>query len=1137
MSWPQQQQQQNGVFPGMLDPSNQQNLFDPSMNQMYNGAGINPSQFNNPHMQQRMPNGGIHPQNAFPNQTYNVGQVIPSKRGSDGMAMSPGPPQNNTINTSRSQTPMQSGTPFSGGQPGQQFPNPYQHLQQGGSANASPSPTIQNQQFRQPQPPQRMTSQSPANFNQMPHSAPGQMSPAPGQPQHNMSMSPQAQQQNFSPNLAGGAGFGHPFSNPGMMQQGMPGGMNNMNPAGMNMTAQQQALLQQRQYQQRILQQQQRMQANAMTGQRQMPGQMGTPMAGQMGGQMGQQFNADMQPGQGMANGQQPNQPQQPSQQQGSNQQEKARNWLMGLQQSLQSQGKPFNANPQIGNKQVSLYLIWACILGLGGSARITAGNAWPSVLAKLGLPANDPNAVQQLKQTFDMYLSAYERQLIAQRQAQRQQQAQMNARQMAGLGGPQQASPTRPPQTPQDGQQNQFMQPQQPGQQMNMSTPVPQQQTPNPMQRPGSMQMQNGMPVPGMPGAVPQQMDPTQHKRQPSVVKQDSVPPQAQAEASPVPGAKASSKAIKRENSIAEPPKQQETEYIVTKRVMEDTYGGYSLESVKYRAADIASMAQDSIRAQTMFIADMRALTLSLQSGIPSEVRYAIDTLNDLSSKPVYWKDARTQQPIPGVILLDKCEDLLDAILDCLEEHLDQLAEDAPEVTDDVELHSYEEVLRQTRIEQESLRDIPDPGTTAWTMEHIADRVVALIQILSNLSMDQYNHGQLTSKETISLLSNAIRMIGTRQLYLRTQENTIDFYKIVITFLSNIAGPKLELPTRDDALHVLHFLLAFAPQPPPLIPADNKPIHFTSYTPSLHRYAPAAVDTLAKLLARQEPNRTFYRTIFTSHSSSETGIAPHDLFTRAFGLSVCFLPDRNKGPLLIEAELNLLKLRKAYLGQGMLAADILASLIAAPSSSSQNSSSANGAPSTNGAASYPSGGFNIAKKWLESSSNWPASLLRVALLLATNPRVNENLLPLQERPVRRDHAGNVVRDRTHQVLFSEDNDVPGITAQRGLGMLLKLVERAGLEKERERERGGKSEVNGAEKDGVDGQGVDGEVMEGKRETENEEESDAESVVFIKGDPLPKRQTVTALLGAAHPVDAEALRLMDRLYDLIMPRA
>lgn len=1156
-AWP---QQQNGIFPGMLDASNQQNAFDPAaMSQMYGGAGINPAQFANPQMQQRMPNGTMHPQAAFQNQNFGVGQVVPSKRSSDGMVMSPGPGQNQN-NASRSQTPMQPGTPFQGGQPGQQFPNPYQHLQQANSADASPSPTIQNQQFRPPQqPPQRMTSQSPANFPQM-NVPPGQMSPTtptsqqqPQQPQQAMSMSPQPQQQNFSPNLGGGQGFGQPFPNQAMMQAGMPGGMHNMNaagmnPAGMNMTAeaQMQARMQQRQYQ---LMQQARMQAMG----RGMPGQMGGPMSAQMAAQMGQQFPGGMpqrapsmangqqqsqvqqqqqqqqphtqpqqqqQQGQGQPQGQQPGQPGQPGQQ-AANPQEKARMWLASLAASLQAQGKPFNANPPIAGRNVNLYMLWVCIVQLGGSQRVNAMNGWTAVATKLGFP-NNPTAAQEIKNAFEMYISGYEKQAYA-RQAQRSAAAaQMNARQ--GLNASQ-GSPTRATHgTPQDAQQAQqaqlgnampqqgHQQPQQ-GQPMGAQNQMQQQQ--NQLQRPGS-QMQNGMPMAAMPG---QQMQ--QQGRQASIPRQDSVPPQMQ-EASPAPGIKGEPQTpgIKREPSVVE----DKREYVPQKKVLEQTHGGYPVDAVFWNTKEIAAMAHESVRAQTMFFADIKALTLSLESGIASEVRYAIDTIADLTSKTVYWKDGpHARQPIPGVVILDKCGDLLDAVLDSIEEHLDFLSPSEPP-SDNLILPTYEDLLRLSRGEHDYLRDDVEAGTKEHALLNAADRLIALLGIISNLSMDQFNQAPLATSNAVTLIANAIGRIGSRPLFLRSNENTLDFYKLVVVFLSNVAGTKLELQSREEATNILYFILAFAPQPPPSL-KQGQAVEFVGYNPGIHRYMPPAVDALAKILARQEPNRSFYRTIFSAPSSAADSIRPLDLLTRAFGLAVAFLPDRTKGPLLFDAEINLLKLRKAYLAQGMLAADILASLIPTPSSSESQT-------------------INVARAWLEADSRWPASLVRMAFLFSTSPKVNENLLEMQHRPLRRDHLGQVMRDRQNMALFDETNDVPGMIANRSLRMLLRLVEIA-TANTRPGKHGlssHKPKLPAATTNGNDDVTTTDGHTGSNGATENgddADDSDVESSVglLIPGDPIPKRETITALLGTPQSVDTEAIRTMDKLYDLIIPRA
>ena len=179
-----------------------------------------------------------------------------------------------------------------------------------------------------------------------------------------------------------------------------------------------------------------------------------------------------------------------------------------------------------------------------------------------------------------------------------------------------------------------------------------------------------------------------------------------------------------------------------------------------------------------------------------------------------------------------------------------------------------------------------------------------------------------------------------------------------MIIFLSNITQ-SLELATRDDALHVLHFLLAFAPQPTPTYTESTHKLVFSSFVPSVHRYLPPAVDCLAKLLARQDPNRVLYKSIFTAPASSlASSESPLDLLTRAFALSISVLPDRSKGSTTNTTQLRIVEARKAYLTQGMLAADILTGLA-------------------------PSNASDLARAWLDSDDGWASSLLSLASLLS----------------------------------------------------------------------------------------------------------------------------------------------------------
>jgi len=245
-----------------------------------------------------------------------------------------------------------------------------------------------------------------------------------------------------------------------------------------------------------------------------------------------------------------------------------------------------------------------------------------------------------------------------------------------------------------------------------------------------------------------------------------------------------------------------------------------------------------------------------------------------------------------------------------------------------------------------------------------------------------------------IKWLSNTIRLLGTRNMLLRTYYNTLDFYKDVVIFLSNITQ-SLELPSKDDALHLLHFLLAFAPQPSPSYNDGTGSVRFTSYAPAVHRFLPPAIDCWAKLLARQDPNRMLYRAIFTTTSPALVGSeSPLDLLTRAFALSISVVPDRSKVALSNTTQLRIVEARKSYLCQGMLAADILASLA-------------------------PANDTSLARAWIESEDGWAVGLLNLASLLSVPPNPAKGQL-------------------------GHDTESFKLITHRALSMIKRLAERAG---------------------------------------------------------------------------------------------
>ncbi|GME35484.1 Arid bright domain protein [Neofusicoccum parvum] len=423
--------------------------------------------------------------------------------------------------------------------------------------------------------------------------------------------------------------------------------------------------------------------------------------------------------------------------------------------------------------------------------------------------------------------------------------------------------------------------------------------------------------------------------------------------------------------------------------RPLMDTHGGILVDGHGNVGEKLAKLKPDVPGVEEMGIIDMRAISLSLQSGLSREVRFALDILVRLSHDPRLHLE------------LEKCEDLMDAIVDCAEEQVDALAEDAAEVSDILDLTSYEDAIRNSRSELESLQETPEYGTTAFELDRSADRLIAITTILRNLSFFESNHALLSSPNVIRFVSNTVRLLGTRIMLLRNNVNTVDFMKDTITFLSNTSD-KIELPSREDAYNILCFLLAFAPTP---APNSTPTIRFTPYNPAVHRYLPPAIDCLAKLLARDDPNRAFYRQLFLADATSTP---PYDLLTRSFGLAISVVPERGRG-----AEPRIAEARKPYLTQGMLAADILAGLC-------------------------PGAESGVARSWLEAEDGWAKTLVWLSGILA----------------MERQQAPPPPPGRGMQRPPLDQLDVGfGLITHRALAMLRKLGEKAQSEDEAREKR------------------------------------------------------------------------------------
>ncbi|KAJ9666485.1 hypothetical protein H2201_003407 [Coniosporium apollinis] len=1086
----------NGIYGNLHDPTANPATLDPSM---FGANNIDFNQLQNASLQQRLQNGSVRNASpaAFQNTPYQVNPIVPSKRPrprDDSTGASPRQAPG-SISLSRSQTPQQVGYPGfhgqHGGQP-MQAPTPYQHLQRAGSNNATPSPTMQDSQFRPPGAPPRMQTSSPNPFPQQ-------------QQQQGLGMSPSMEQmnranaQNATMAQMGGMNFaqGSPIM-PGYSQN--YGSMPQMSSAnlqpplqagiqGVNLSQHLQARQAeaQRQYQIRLQQQQQQLaQSNIAAAQHAQQVQQRFQAGGinPMMASPAQQHNMSA------TGGMQPGQQQMPTAQRNNSE-----NFNRAVASFMQSQGlgDRFDPNPSIAGRPLNLANLYALIMRQKGSQRVTQMNMWPSIAQALGFPpAEFPMAPQEMKYHYEKNVAPYE---LAQwnkakmhQMLKLQQQAQMAG--MTGMGGPQQMSPTK--QMPAPGQNLQAQQ-QQYLQQLQQRA-LPSQQPQPPATPAQSTPLPNSTPAQSLNGWSTPQADPAPSRQQSAFTAQnrrsmsrqlDATPPQVPGQQPRIPSASPGQPDVKHErqpstggstlgNSVngvtGAPPSPKPLKYYTgpnytpkkTKAAEFDTYGGISVADNMHSLVGLELHRLKPVipGLDEMGLIDVRALSMSLQSGIHGEMRYALDHLVKLSHDSALRLE------------LEKCEDLIDILIDCAEEQVDALAEDAAEVSDILDLTPYEDVIRSCRAEVESLQDIPEFGSHAYDLDRAADRLIAITTILRNVSFFEFNHVLLSSPPVIKFLSNTIRLLGTRNMLLRTYTNTQDFMKDMITFLSN-AADKIELPSREEAHNILHFLLSFAPTPAPLSTtttstsaSHSAPLRFTPYNPTLHRYLPPALDALAKLLARDDPNRHHYRALFAADATSHP---PHDLLTRAFALAVSIVPDRAKSALTTAAEMRVVEIRKPSLMQGMLAADILASLAPGPES-------------------------GLARRWLGSEDGWAKSLVRLCTVLT-----KEGGMVQQQMQAQQQQGG---RGRVEDQGF-------GLITHRALGMLRRLEEKSGDGK---KEGWLDGEVDG--EDGAEGEEVDEVVWE--------------SAGKLSLDVVPKREVLMGAMVAAS-VDGVALRLLCKL--------
>lgn len=982
-------------YPGNNSISNQ-NYGQPVNQNYFNPNGVPFNSFNqqvpdynslpSASLHQRLNDGSQRSQSpaTAQNPAYNVNPVIPAKRSRVGEEeidrnMSP-KTMPGQFNSSRSQTPSHPGFASSmSGMSNGQHPNAYQHLQNATSNGASPSPLAQTQPFAQHGRPPTSNAQSP-HPNQNP-SGPSGMNPA-----------------------TSGRNLGQQAMN-------MGGQFGRAGNSGQQLPRPQQSSVQEAQQNYRLQLERQQRQLNAAHPEAQNRTNMSSmsPITNSNTGNAAAKISSGV-----STTGQMPlNRQMMQGQNQGPQQQQKSseETFLQSVTNYLSSRGQSLEPNPQICGRHVSYHQLFMAVnssglLNPGGES----SDSWSLVAAKLGVtPAQFPSAPEEAKTLFNRNLMGFVREWMStvfkRKQQQNQQMMQQNQQNQSQQGHQTNQGSVRPGgQLPPSAaaqslgrSQSGLMQGQ--GQQSSQQHGVSGQQTHS---------MAQGSP-------------PTRHMNMPGKAHSPSVvglsrqasleQPPGQLENLKQSSSRATSRgqdmdgqvmvtpdrnsaAKKTRNMGSSPsaaPTQQELEhYHPRKRVFpanaDNDHGGLAIDAIARLGEDLARAKPGVPELIEMGAIDLHALTMSVQSGIHGEMRYALDQLVGISNDPRLPFD------------LSDCDELLDALYDCADDQLEYLMDHCSAPANHVQFPKFEGLVAKALKESRDLLVTPPFASIDHELEHAADRLIAVSTILRNFSIpdSKNNHDALIKPSSKTFIAAAIRKVGTRPNVLRTNRNLMDFMKDMVTLLSNISH-RIELGTQDDASTILHFLLAFSPIDSPSL-NDQEQLTFQTYDPKRHQYLPSAVDSLAKLFAvKYYPNRSFFKDIF----SEDRAVGPESmLLTRVFALAIAPVPDR-LSPAVIPERGDMVRLaqeRNPFLSQGMLAGDLLTTLL-------------------------QSGDEKLARDWLSSADGWAPSLMELLMRL-----------PLErDLTHRRDHQGRIV-----------DFEAGGcsVIAQRGLSMLRRLNEK-----------------------------------------------------------------------------------------------
>ncbi|KAK9468389.1 hypothetical protein V1512DRAFT_259372 [Lipomyces arxii] len=674
--------------------------------------------------------------------------------------------------------------------------------------------------------------------------------------------------------------------------------------------------------------------------------QLATPQLQQTPQQISQQMPQQIPP---QMSQQQTPQPQQTSSQTGSGSKAGTPDQFMKtLLDFMHKRGTPIASHPYVGGRVVPLPLLYAVVVKSGGSALLnSAGTApppqpsiknWYTVAVSLGYNMVEiHDAAAQLAQAYQQYLGPFEEWWLSAPQHQHQlRQLQQQQLQQQKLMQNTNASAMSP-------QLQQMMSPLSSVKPLAGSPPPPPPPINNPGLGAGSV-MSAGAVTSNL---VARQQPRNRNRSRPKTTHpalRNMIPPNAtpspinagstattgmpaQSRMStqtpspvsrPISGVPQSSPAVQQTPTTqpqTQPMLQRDVISYVPKTRRLDLHGGFNVSILAGLGDEIEAVQGDFPLLQEMGEISLHALTMSLRSLIPGELKVALDSLLLMSVEQHLF------------IPIADCVELLDALIDVGEHCVAHISpeNDQPN-TDLIEFDAYETMVGKAREEFEGFAQPLMPGSLKLHTQTMSDRISAVMTIIRNLSFHEHNVQFLAMYQpAYGFIMSMVAALVNGGVLVRnlTAVARLALVKDVLVALSNIAH-EIRLRSSYDAKLLLSFVAAFTP-----IDGDGDgPRKITRfwppYVPFKHRYLALAVDVLAKLVARDSPNMTLIRLELVPSTAAAAPEAAR-LLRSTIQLCMCTFPRLTDSQLLPRA----FEVRRAVLEQSMFAAEILAKTVA----------------------------------------------------------------------------------------------------------------------------------------------------------------------------------------------------------------